>query len=154
MSNGLSLVVVVVLAIFIMVGGAFFLLLDQIDPQEKIDTNHDRIRQVAVTNLASTINHHFDQNHIDLISESWQQLGTGQEGCNLQTAHCQLENAQCLNLPEILSENISLPVDAEAPGLEKTGYAIRAINPQMVEIKACFTEAAAPIVQRVSVRSE
>ncbi len=154
MSNGLSLLVIALLAGFILVGGSFFLLLDKVNPHEKVAQNSDQIRQVAVTSLASTINHYLDQDHLTLISDSWQQLGTSQEGCNLHTNHCQVGHTQCLNLADILDKNITLPVDTEAPGIERTGYVIRAINPQLIEIKACYTEASIPIVQRVSVRSE
>ena len=151
MSNGLTFIIIVGLAMLIIVGGVTLILLEKVEPQARIENNNDYLRQIAVTDIASTINHYFDQNDVSGVNEHWQQLGTAQEGCNLKTIHCQLDINQCLNLSYILDKNIAWPVDPEMINADRSGYAVRAIAPQMIEIKACYTEAATPIVQRVRI---
>lgn len=156
MTNGMSLVVVVVLGLFIVVGGGVFYLLDKVEPNAQVDTheNSDYLRQIAITSLASSLNHYMRQAHVGGIGEEWQQLGTAQDSCAESTAHCQLEIQNCLDLHSYVNKAVTLPIDPLATGPERTGYAIRAVSDTMIEIIACHTESDQPIIQRVTIKSD
>lgn len=114
------------------------------DPTGVHQVNRDRLRHQHLVEIADVIsaNIAWSGNRLTTgITTDWVQLGTATDACQVMTDQCQVTQANCLNLQPLLADPLTtLPSDPLIGSVQRSGYVIRFVQPNIVEIKSCAGE--------------
>ena len=87
----------------------------------------------------------YPQHFHDIPQDVMLQIGTSQE-CRLTTAHCVIDQADCLDLTASATPSGLIAVDFVSGTVQETGFALKKTAPGTFELTACHsTQEVAPM---------
>jgi len=126
--------------------GVFILL----NPNQRIKDAKDAKRFDDVELLLNSIHQYKNDNQGSLppgftTGMNERQIGTADSGCVIETNGCATINPSCIDVESSLSKYFkTVPIDPDRTK-EKTGYTVSVDSNNIITIKACGSENAAPI---------